>query len=721
MRPIWFLAILCPLVSGTARAADAIPPAPVAKVQPVTDTYFGTKVVDPYRWMEKDGPQLAAWMKGQNAHARAVLATIPERDALQKEVEAADAKGTDVFGVFHAGSSWFFLQLKPGESLATLDVRLASGKTRVLVDPNTMAKKGTHFAISWYTPSFDGKYVAYAVAAGGSERATLHVMKVKTGKQLAEAITRTDGDFGFVPVAWRPDGKSFYYYRLRKLGPKDPPSGKFLQSRAYLHVLGEHPDGDGDQAVFGYGVDPQVPFTPDQDALIVTRPGSDYAFGVQTRNETFDVITGLWVAKISELGTSPHPWKRVSGEDGGLEDFDVHGDSLYLLTHKDAPRLKVLVTSLSKPDLAHAKVVVPESDKVVKALVAVNDGLYLHCLVAGLGEIDRVPYDGGKAEVVHLPFSGSVYGLTGAGGAGGVAFVLTSWTESPRWYTAIGGKVADTGLEPRYPLDYSEFESSEVMATSYDGTRVPLSIVMKKGTKLDGSHPTLLIGYGSYGFDMDPAFLPAYRPWLARGGILAVAHVRGGGELGEGWHQAGMKLRKLNTVFDYIACAQYLVDKGYTSPSHLGGRGTSAGGVTIGGAITWRPDLFGAAIDAVGMTDTLRVETTPNGPPNIVEFGSTKTVDGFHGLYAMSAYAHVRDGVAYPAVLCLTGANDPRVAPWIVAKMAARLQAATSSGKPVLLRVDYDAGHGIGSTRVQRDSQLADEFAFLLWQLGGKG
>ena len=716
------LPLLLALAGSTAFAAPAIPAAPVAPVRPVTDDYFGTKVVDPYRWMEQDpNVELDAWMKGQDAHARAVLATLPERDALVKEVEHDDAVDTQVKNAVRAGSAWFYLKLAPGESLPTLDVRGPDGKERVLVDPRGLAAAGTHVAIGYLSPSFDGKYVAYSLAAGGSEEDTLHVVEVATGKVLPEAIARANGDLSFNPVAWRPDGRSFFYYRQQKLGPKDPPSDKFLRSRAYLHVVGKNVGGDGDAPVFGFGVDPKVPFAPDQDALVVTRPGSAWVFGVQTMNEQVDRISGLWVAKMADVGRVAHPWKRVAAEKDGLQGFDAYGDTLYLLTHEDAPRLKVVSTHLSRPDYARASVVAPPSEVVIKDLVAAEDALYLRVLDGGIGKVQRIPYAGGGSSWLALPFEGAIRGLTGDPGKTGVAFELTAWTESPRWfdYNPAKKSLRDTGLEPRSPLDFSKIESREVKATSYDGTRVPLSIVMKKGLALDGSHPTLLIGYGGYGVDLDPSFLAAYLPWLTRGGIFAVAHVRGGGEYGEGWHLAGMKDKKLNTVFDFIACGQYLVDQRYTSPAHLGGRGTSAGGVTIGGAITWRPELFAAAIDAVGMTDTLRFETTPNGPPNVVELGSTKTPQGFHDLYAMSAYAHVRNGVAYPAVLALTGAHDPRVAPWIVAKMVASLQAATSSGKPVLLRVDYDAGHGIGSTRTQRDAQLADEFAFLLWQLGG--
>jgi prolyl oligopeptidase len=269
------------------------------------------------------------------------------------------------------------------------------------------------------------------------------------------------------------------------------------------------------------------------------------------------------------------------------------------------------------------------------------------------------------------------------------------------------------------PFDAPEaLESVEVKARSHDGEMIPLSIIYKRGIKLDGSNPTLLAGYGAYGISRDPGFNPALLAWYEKGGVYAVAHVRGGGEYGEDWYKAGYKLTKPNTWKDFIACAQYLIQNGYTSPARLAGTGGSAGGILIGRAITERPDLFGAAIIQVGCSDMLRMETTPNGVPNIPEFGSVKTQDGFKGLYEMSAYNHVSDGTKYPAVMLTTGINDPRVEPWQSAKMAARLQAATASGKPVLLRVDYEAGHGIGSTKKQGEELTVDMWAFLLWQFG---
>jgi len=298
---------------------------------------------------------------------------------------------------------------------------------------------------------------------------------------------------------------------------------------------------------------------------------------------------------------------------------------------------------------------------------------------------------------------------------------LTSWTKAHKIYTYDPSRknVTDTKLQPVGKFDEpADLESVEVKAKSYDGTLVPLSIVYRKGLKLDGSNPALLRGYGAYGITEDPFFDPKYIAWFEHGGVIAVAHIRGGGEYGEDWHLAGKLLTKPNTWKDFIACAEYLINQKYTSTPQLAIIGGSAGGITIGRSITERPDLFAVAIDAVPMSDVVRAEFTPNGPPNIPEFGTVKEADGFKALYEMSPYHHIKDGTKYPAVMVTTGWNDPRVVSWEPGKMAARLQAATASGKPVLLRVDYDAGHGIGSTKTQREEELADEWSFAFWQFG---
>jgi prolyl oligopeptidase len=416
-------------------------------------------------------------------------------------------------------------------------------------------------------------------------------------------------------------------------------------------------------------------------------------------------------------------WKKVADQSDEVTGFDVHEDQIYLLSHKGASRFKVLRLSLGAPELADAQVVVPASEVVVTGISAATDALYIQDLDGGIGRLRRLPYTGGSVQPVKLPFDGAIQSLVTSPTTAGAWLELTSWTKSPLWYALDSqtGKLTDTALVPPSPVDFSQIESEEVKCKSADGTTVPLSIIHKRGMALDGSHPTWLSGYGAYGITYDPSFQPTWLAFLEKGGIYAVAHVRGGGEYGEDWHQGGQKLTKQHTIDDFLAGAEYLVEHKYTSAAHLAGEGTSAGGITIGGAITQRPDLFGAALIRVGDSDSLRSETMASGPANIPEFGTVKDADGFKALFAMDAYQHVKADTRYPAVLLSTGVNDPRVAPWQAAKMTARLQASTSSNKPILLRVDYDAGHGIGSTKSQRDSERADDVAFLLWQLGVSG
>jgi prolyl oligopeptidase len=322
-----------------------------------------------------------------------------------------------------------------------------------------------------------------------------------------------------------------------------------------------------------------------------------------------------------------------------------------------------------------------------------------------------------------LPFAGAVDAFASDPQNDGVLLRLTGWIEAPQWYACDAGtnQVINTRLEPLNPADFSGITSVEVTAPGADGTPVPLSIIYKRDLKMDGSNPCLMEGYGAYGITIDPWFDATQLALLERGMVLAWAHVRGGGENGEDWHLAGQKLTKQNTISDFIACAEYLIKQGYTSPGKLALRGTSAGGITIGGALTQRPDLFALAIVNVGVVNVLRAEDEPNGAVNTPENGSVKDADGFKALYAMDAYQHVKDGIAYPTVLLITGANDPRVDPAELFKMTARLQAATSSKNPILLRVDADAGHGIGSSKTQRDLITADQAALLLSVAGSAG
>lgn len=566
--------------------------------------------------------------------------------------------------------------------------------------------------------SHDDKYLAVCIIPGGSELdGELRVFDIRTGHETGDVISRVGAE-AWQPY-WLPDNRSFVYGHLQQLPPGAPQSEVRQKFRSYLHVLGT--ESGKDKPVFGYGVVPSIDVDPSQISSIQVPYGSNWALGLVNGSVTPN--SAYYVAPASSIGEPNPQWRKIADMADGVTSIVVHGDELYALTYKDAARYKVLRMDARKPGFRSAEVVLPAGEAVIEELNAAQDALYVKMLDGGIGRVIRVPYHrNAQPDRIALPFEGSVWVGTNSRLPGALLY-LTSWTKAFRvyQYDPSTKQVTDTKLQPAGPYDNPEnIESDEVKAKSYDGTLVPLSIVHRKGIKLDGSNPTWLNGYGAYGYSNPPNFDPTQLAWFEKGGgVYAFCHVRGGGEYGEEWHLAGKIGTKPNTWKDFIACAQYLIDNKYTSPAHLGGEGGSAGGILIGRAITERPDLFGAAIDLVGLSDTLRAETTQNGETNIPEFGSTKTEEGFRALYAMSAYDHVEDKTAYPAVLLETGMNDSRVDPWDVGKMAARLQAATSSGKPVLLRVDFAGGHGMmGGTRQQVYEQTADEMSFLLWQLG---
>jgi prolyl oligopeptidase len=697
-----------------ALAQDGPPKAPVHEV---TDTYFGQKIVDPYRWMEDSkSPETTAWMKAQADYSRAYLDRVPLRAQLLKRLEELSDTGVRVFGIQRGGNSYFYYRRAPGENDNRLFVREGfAGAERLLVDPEKLSAPGKRYSIDSFNPSADGKYVSYTISIGGSENGEMRIVETATGRDLGERIDRARFGAG----VWLPDGRSFLYNRLQKLAPDAPPTELYQKSRVYLHVLGTNPDTD--RAVFGYEVNPNIKIETTPLPFAQVPIGSRYVFAVV--NSGVSPNSDYYVTTLDQINATPIPWQKIASLDDDIAAIDVHGDDLYLLAYKNTPRYKVIHVSLTKPDLAKADTVFPASEAVVTAIGAAKDAVYVQTLDGGVGKIWRVDYQGGPPKLTKLPYEGTAFiGWTDQQ-TDGLLFGLTSWTKSTAFfaYNANNQTASDTKLVPPIPVDMSNIEAASVKAKSYDGTMIPLVILYKRGLKRDGTNPTVLNGYGAYGSpNTEPFFNPAFLPWLENGGVIAMAGVRGGGEYGEEWHLAGKEKTKPNTWKDFIACAEYLVNEKYTSPAHLSGTGGSAGGILIGNSIVERPDLFGAAIDLVGVNDALRAETTSNGVPNIPEFGSVKTEEGFKALLAMDAYQKVKDGVKYPAVLLTTGINDPRVEPWMSAKMAARLQAATTSGRPVLLRVDYDAGHGFGSTKHQRNEQTADVYAFLFQQLGSK-
>jgi len=683
---------------------------PVAPVRPATDVYFGTKVVDPYRWMENlKSPEVQSWMKAQNDYTRDYLSRLPGRDALIERVKSLDNAATRVGGVSLCGGRYFYLKLTPADQTPKVYVRDGlNGTERLLADPQVLGGTKQRFTITDFYPSPDGKLVVIEFAAGGAEEGKLTILDAATGHALPDSIDRVWG----ASVSWDSSDKFFYYTRLQKLGPNDSPLNKELDEASYLHHLGESPDKD--VAIFGRKVAPALGMVPTDSAYVSITPGSPYVLGLVSHGVKNELTLAISPADAAAKGAPV--WTKFVDVDDDVTGGAILGHEMWLLTHKDASRFKVLHLDLDHPDIAKADVALPPSDLVVQNVSAAKDGLYIEAQQGGISHLLRIPYGKTSATPVTLPFAGSMEGFSTDIQNNGALMRFAGWTEAPQWYAydPAGDKLANMNLEPLNPTDFSDITSVEVTAPAADGTPVPLSIIYKKDLKLDGQNPCLMEGYGSYGISLDPNFDATRLALLEKGIVIAYAHVRGGGENGEDWHLAGQKLTKENTIGDFIACAEYLIKQGYTSPAKLAGRGTSAGGITIGGALTQRPDLFTLCICNVGVMDTLRMEAGPNGAVNTPEFGSVKTPDGFKALNAMDAYQHVKVGTAYPAVLLITGANDPRVDPWQLFKMTARLQAATSSKNPILLRIDYDAGHGIGSSKTQRDLITADQAALLL-------
>ncbi|MFV1969092.1 MAG: prolyl oligopeptidase family serine peptidase, partial [Pirellulaceae bacterium] len=455
----------------------------------------------------------------------------------------------------------------------------------------------------------------------------------------------------YTPPQWLPDGSGFLYSRLRLLPAEALPTEGYKRSRTFLHRLGH--DIDDDPVVFAMDLWPGVSMTEEDFPSIVLTSGSDYAIG-KIKHGDANQLT-LYAAPLSSIATSNTPWKMICDVADSVTDFAVHGNEIYLKTSRLAPRFKIVKSPLAKPGFASAIKVIPTSDVVVEGMAAAKDALYVSTYSRGITRIMRIGYGTGEATLLKLPDNAPAGHIDSTNPlSDGFLFSPASWTRRSGTYSydPETNAFTDTGLNPSGKFDnVPGYESVEVQVLSHDRVMVPLSIVFKSGLKRDGSNPTLLGGYGSYGHSMDVSFRPTRLAWLERGGIVAVAHVRGGGEYGQEWHMGGQKLTKPNTWKDFIACAEYLIAEGYTSPEKLAGKGGSAGGILIGRAITERPDLFAAALLNVGCLDAIRMETTTNGIPNIQEFGTVAKEDEFHALLEMSSYHHVTDGVVYPAVM----------------------------------------------------------------------
>ncbi len=697
--------------SFNAQAQTAYPATPV---QPVVDRYHGVAVTDPYRWMEDmKSPQFQQWLKAQADFAGAGLKALPGRDALRKRLGELADSGVSTAGYASAGLHIVYLKREPGQNQRRLWIRDGvDGSERQLLDPlNVPGKPGKH-SIDWYSPSPDGKRLALGLSEGGSEDSVLVVLDIAKGELGAERIAQAG--LNEPGVAWLPDGSGFFYNR-------HPADERYNKSAVYLHRLGQAED----QRVFGWGMPGRKFDIADLPYLKLAKNSkwvlAELLHG-DARDKSYFVAPLADVLKRGERAA----WKRVIGPQDRVGQAILDGDRLLTLTQKDHPHRSIVARSLTgrKPEvlLAPSAQILMEMDKG-EGKDADHLELLVRSLDAGVSRLTRVPLCGCEPEPLQLPFEGTVRESNNLG-KGEWLIRIEGWTQPAQTYIVKSGTEPRlVGLQPASKLDVSGLSSERVMVKSHDGVEVPLSIVSPEGPKGGArvERPTILTGYGAYGITQEPGFRPSRLAWAEQGGRFAVCHVRGGGELGEAWHKGAHITNKQNTVSDFMACAKYLSDKGYTTPKLLAGTGGSAGGITIGGAINQAPQLFAAAQAAVGVSDMLRMELTPNGPPNIAEFGTVKNPAHFKAIYALSPYHRVKDGQAYPAVIVTTGANDPRVDAWMPAKFAARLQAATgknANAKPVWLRVDYEAGHGMGSSVSSQLDEQADVWSFFLWQFG---
>jgi prolyl oligopeptidase len=693
-----------------------IPQPPATPKRRVTDEYQGVKVTDDYRWLENwDDPEVKQWSAAQNARSREYLDHLPARPAIQQMLKKAlSASSAAYFDLQFRGGTLFAMKYQPPQQQPML-VALPSAEDpaggKVIFDPNASSAKGS-IAVDFYVPSLEGKFVAAALSENGSEDSSAHVFEVATGKELSDVVPRVNFATAGGSLEWTADSSGFYYTRYPQGNERPPEDANFYQ-QVYFHRL---------------GTDTKL------DAYVT---GKDFPRIAEIQLHASD--DGQWlVAAVAngDGGEFAHyvmdaagRWTQVTHFADGIVAVKSGPDAaLYLLSRKDAPRGQILRLPLAHLDLADAKVIVPQTsgstaDESARASIedfAPAPGhLYVADVLGGPSRIRVFNLQGHPLPGPPLPPVSAVRQIVPTRG-GNVLFNASSYLEPSAWYRfdAAAGKAIRTALFRTSPIHFDDCEVVREFATSKDGTRVPVNVIRRHGTRLDGGNPTLLEGYGGYGVSMKPFFLGAFtRAWLDQGGVYVVANLRGGAEYGEEWHQAGRLTRKQNVFDDFIACAQRLIERKYSSPAHLAIIGGSNGGLLMGAAFTQRPDLFRTVVSYVGIYDMLRVELDPNGAFNVTEFGTAKDPDQFKALYAYSPYHHVKDGTAYPAILFPTGENDHRVNPMESRKMTARLQAATSSGHPILLRTSANAGHGIGTAVDEQVEEDADVLSFLFAEL----
>lgn len=690
----------------TAPAPPAPPP-----VKPVTETLYGRTIADPYRYMENEKDQsVIQWMKEEGRYTRGLLDSQPEHAALLARISALTASFDFVQDIQRAGDRTFYQERSPGSDNFDLLVRDRDGISRKLIDVAALraSRGGTPMAINYFQASPDGTKVAVGLSEGGSENAALSIYDATTGARIAGPLPLAQ----YGANSWTPDSQHMFVNLLNPLAPGEPSIDKYKNSKVYAWDLHSPP-----VAVLGSGIANPVHYTPDEVPVIAISPDAGLTAalninGVQNEAE-------VWTAPAGQPVTASTPWKLLVTRADGVTNLTSAGNHIYLMSHKGAPTFQILALDSGQP-LSAARVIVPaRADRVIESISAASDGLYVRARRGVYSELFKVPLSGGPEQELPLPFKGSISELFADPRQPGAVVTIESWTIPPtvlsydpesRQFADLKMGRAPAGYDPR------RYVAEDLQAKARDGVEVPLSYLTERGST--HPRPLLLWAYGSYGISQFPAFGPRTISMLQEGVDYAVCHVRGGGELGEAWRLGGKDANKPNTWRDLIACAEDLIARGYTTKQMLFIGGGSAGGITMGRAMEERPDLFAGVLDLVPAANAVRQEFSPNGPGNIPEFGTVANEQGFRNLYAMDTILNVKPGVQYPPIMITTGLNDPRVATWEPAKLAATLRA-SGNKSPVLLRVDEQAGHGIGSTKTQTDELYADILTFIKWRTGG--
>lgn len=699
---VFALLLIC---FATAAASTPLAGTPATPRDNVVTAYWGVRVSDSYRWLENaDSPRVISWISAQNAWTDQVLASFPENRAIAQRVAQLSLTSTQRRNPALVAGKLFFMQQTPPQAQPVLAVEdWPDGKPRVLVNPN----KASDVALTGYWPSPEGRYVAYGTAKGGNEATTIHVVTEADARILSDMLPYAGGGTTPQGVLWDPDGKGFLYVRLPAPGTV-PASRLQFGAELYHHVLGT-PVKD-DRLVFGRGLSPVAEYS--------------FASADDGKNAAILVHFGDGNPDYVYLRTADG-WKGVLGPVANVRAGDasiVHGGAvswegnhLLVISYEGAPRGRLIAVAVDRSE----RLVLPEGRWAMHGVYAIKGGFLIIKVMGPDWRIDQYTATGKFVRTVALPSSGIGIDAIAAASDSSLALIAYSgWTNPGRWvlFDSVTGACKSV-FEVKTRADYSKLRTYRLTADSSDGTKVPVTVVAMAGVKANGRRPTILNAYGGYGIVIPPHFLGPYLAWLESGGVYALANIRGGGAYGEGWHEDGMLGKKQNDFDDFFAAAQALVRNHWTDTAHLGILGGSNGGLLMGAELTQHPREYRAVVSFVGIYDMLRAELWPNGRYNVSEYGTVTKKKDFQWLYAYSPLQHVKEGTAYPAVLLVTGVNDPRVAPWQSRKFAAALQAATSSRRPILLLTRMNEGHGVTASFSQRVGNTAIALAFFAHEL----